>query len=103
MKQAYRHGEILFVKIKSLPKGLEEVKTKEIVKGQTGNSHTFDKGKIYFKNVDDNVFGYFVAKGTSLLHPEHSPNVGDAQIPNGIYELRKQVEFTPSGLQPVID
>ena len=42
--QIYRHGEIGFVKIPNVPKGLKETKTNEIVRGSHGNPHTFKGG-----------------------------------------------------------
>ena len=101
-QKIYRHGEIAFLQIAKLPKGLKEEKTKILMSGSHGNSHTFDNGKLYLKKENDFVFGYFVAKDTSLIHPEHSPN-GEAKLPNGIYQLIKQQEFTPQGLVPIID
>jgi hypothetical protein len=97
----YRHGEIGLVKISKLPKGLELAKTNILATGSHSNSHTFDKGRLYLKNVNDYVFGYFVAKDTKLFHPEHSPK--GCKVKDGIYELRKQQEFTPQGLVPVQD
>ncbi len=97
-----RHGEICFKKMSKLPKDLVESTTKEIVKGSHGNSHTFDNGKLYFKKVDDYVFGYFVAKNTTLFHAEHGRD-GKAKLLNGIYELRKQNEWINSELRQVID
>lgn len=102
-KQCYRHGEIILVKINKLPKGLKVSNSKELIIGSHSNSHTIDNGKIYFKKEGEYIFGYLVAKNTSLLHSEHSPKVGDAKIKDGIYELRKGVEFTPAGLVPIID
>lgn len=99
----YRHGEIALLGVDKLPKGLKESKTNVLTAGSHGNSHTFNKGKLYLKNEDNGVFGYFVADGTSLLHPEHSPKVGDAKIADGIYKLIKQVEFLPDGFKTVID
>jgi len=103
MQKVYRHGEILLRKISKLPTGLKESKTNVIMSGSHANSHTFNNGKLYLKKENDFVFGYFRAKDTSLLHPEHSPKIGDAKIPDGNYELRKQQEHTPSGLVPIID
>lgn len=100
--QCYRHGEIALLKISKLPKGLKETKTNVLMTGYHSNSHTFDKGKLYLKQ-DGQTFGYLVAKDTSLLHPEHSPKTGDAKLPDGVYQLIKQNEFTPDGLVPVID
>ena len=103
MNTAYRHGEICFLKIAKLPKGLQKEKTNVLASGSHGNSHTFNNGKLYLKKEDEFVLGYFVAKDTSLIHPEHSPKIGDARLPNGVYQLRKQHEHTPEGLIPVID
>lgn len=102
-KQCYRHGEILLVKVNKLPKGLKISDSKCIMQGSHSNSHTIDNGKLYFVKEGTYVFGYLVAKNTSLLHSEHSPKIGDAKIKNGIYQLIKQNEYTPSGLIPVQD
>lgn len=100
-KQAYRHGEIVFVKIDSLPTGLTETKTNFFAKGNTGNNHTFKGGKIYLKNVDQYVIGYFQAKNTKLYHTEHSPK--GCELPDGLYEIRKQNEIINGELKQVID
>lgn len=102
-QQVYRHGEVALVKVEALPAGLEIAKTKVFMVGSHEHNHSIDKGEIYFKKESDFIFGYLVAKNTSLLHPEHSPNVGDAKVPDGIYKLIKQNEYTPEGLIPVID
>ncbi len=101
--KCYRHGEILLKKISKLPKGLKVSDSKCIMQGSHSNSHTINNGKLYFVKEGTYVFGYLVAKDTSLLHPEHSPKVGQAKLPNGIYQLLKQQEYTPNGLVPVID
>ena len=106
MKKCYRHGEICFVKIDKLPNGLKKENSKIIVKGSHGHDHTFDTGKLYFKKENDFVIGYFVSENTTLFHEEHGEGKGllkKAKLPNGIYEIRKQQEYTPEGLKPVID
>lgn len=104
--QAFRHGEIAFIKINSLPEGLNKSNQKEFLKGSHGNPHTFDNGELYLKNVDDNIFGYFVAKDTKLKHPEHGEGKGktkEASLPNGVYELRRQTEWINSEMKQIID
>jgi len=93
-----RHGDLALVKIPKLPKGLVATKTKVLLTGSHNNKHTINSGKVYFKQ-DGFVFGYLVAKGTTLNHIEH----GKVKLPDGIYELRKQQEQTHDGLKPVID
>jgi hypothetical protein len=107
MKQNYRHGEIALIGVNKLPEGLIKSDSKIIMSGSHGNNHEINQGDLYFKNVDQFIFGYLVAKNTALLHPEHGKNnllsKKIAKIKNGIYELRKQQEYTPNGLKPVID
>lgn len=98
-KTLIRQGDLGLVKIFKLPKGLKEEKTKILISGSHGHHHSIDNGKVYFKQVDQYVFGYLVAKDTTIDHEEH----GGMKLPNGVYELRKQQEFTPQGLVPVID
>jgi len=101
-KQAYRHGEILLLKISRLPKALKQSDSKIIMVGSHGNNHSIDTGKLYFKE-DGTTFGYLVAKGTKLFHPEHKEDTGYCEIKDGVYQLIKQVEFTPDGLIPIVD
>ena len=107
MKQNYRHGEIALIAIDKLPEQLIKSGSKIIVSGSHGNNHEISQGDLYFKNVGQFIFGYLAAKNTTLLHPEHGKSniLGKkiAKIKNGIYELRKQQEYTPDGLKPVID
>ena|SRR3990167_6874881 len=106
-QKCYRHGENLLVLVDSLPKEeLELSKSKVFMTGSHGHKHSIDKGEIYFiknKKENDFAYGYLVAKGTSLIHEEHSPKVGDAKLPDGIYKLVKQTEYTAEGLIPVAD
>ena len=98
----YRHGEVALIQIDKLPNNLEKAKTKVFMVGSHGHNHSIDKGDIYLKQ-DGFTFGYLVAKNTSLLHPEHSPKVGDAKLEDGVYQMVKQQEYTPDGLVPVAD
>ncbi len=103
-KQAYRHGEIVLLKVSVLPKGLKLSSSKTIMVGSHGNNHDIDNGKLYFVKEGDFVFGYLSAKNTSLYHNEHKEKNGNpCKIKDGIYQLIKQNEFTPEGLIPVID
>lgn len=104
--QCYRHGEICFETIETVPTGLNKEKQNEIKKGSHGNSHSYDKGDLYFTNENEYVFGYFVAKDTTLTHPEHGNGQGNlrkAKLPNGVYRLRHAVERVNGELKQVID
>jgi len=100
--RGFRHGELFFQIIDKLPPKLEETKTKEILKGSHGNPHTFDNGKLYLKNEDDYILGYFQAKNTTLHHIDHGKN-GKAKLPDGNYRLRRQVEWINDQLRVIDD
>jgi hypothetical protein len=105
-QKAYRHGEIAFVEIKKLPKGLTQEKTQEFLKGSHGHSHSFDNGELYLKKENDWVFGYFVAKNTTLKHVEHGEGKGrlkTAKLPDGAYELRRGAEVVNKELKQIVD
>jgi hypothetical protein len=95
----YRHGDLALIGIETLPNGLTESKTHILFEGKS-NTHKFSGGKLYLKQVDGFVFGYLVAKNTTLLHPEHGKAV---KIKDGVYQLRHQQEYTPEGMKPVVD
>jgi hypothetical protein len=108
--KAVRHGDLLFVQIKSLPKGLKEKKTKIIMNGTHGHDHSFENGKLYLQEKDNFVIGYFEAlKDCKLFHLEHGQDVGrvdglrEAVLPVGLYELRVQHEDTNEGMVQVLD
>lgn len=101
MNKAYRHGDFCLIKIDKLPK-LEATKTNILLNnGSGGHDHTFTGGTFYAKKEGDFLLGYFEAKNTKLFHPEHSPD--GAEIEDGVYEARHQVEFTHDCMKEVID
>lgn len=103
MTKIFRHGDVGFVKVKELPKGLTASKSNSILEGGSGgNTHSFKGGAFYPKKEGEHIIGYFKAKDSRLFHAEHSPK-GEAELPNGIYEVRRQVEFTHEGMRQVID
>ncbi len=100
--KAFRHGDLVLLPIKVLPKGLVKADTNVLMTGSGGNDHTVKNCVVYFKKEDDFIFGYLVArKGARLCHKDHSPN--GTILPIGNYQLRKQQEFTNGRMRPVID
>ena len=115
MKKLYniRHWDLALIWINKLPKWLTKTKSNILMKWNNWHNHTFDNWVLYIiKDSDlleekDFIFWYFIAKDTILFHEDHWDiiewNTRTAKIPNGIYELRKQKEYTPDWLKPVID
>jgi len=110
-KQAIRHWDVLLVKIDKLPTWLNK-SSSNIFLAWKNNNHMIDKGSIYITKDPNTLreseflYGYLVAKDTTLIHNEHSPISDEnrnALIPNGVYELFKQKEATPDGFKVVLD
>lgn len=98
----YRHGDTCYVGVSKIPKGLKVQKSNVVLfSGSGGNPHTFEGGSFYKKEGDGFILGYLKAKNTKLFHVEHSPK--GVLIKDGLYEVRKQVEYTHEGLRQVID
>lgn len=109
-----RHGDLCLIWIDNLPSGLSETNSKILMSWNNGHNHQFDNWTLYIVKKEEDlsenefVFWYFVAKDTTLYHEDHGELVEwstlrIAKIPDWIYELRKQKEYTPDWLKPVID
>jgi hypothetical protein len=107
-----RHGDLWLIGIKELPKRLKQTKSNVLMVGSHGNNHSFDTGKLYITTPIEKlkewefIFGYLVAEGTTLLHKDHGVwkwELKKTKIPNWIYALHKQKEFTNDWLKPVLD
>ena len=100
----YRHGDIALIEVNKIPDKLKASRSKRLHKGKT-QEHKFDNG-VFYPKEQGIVIGYFVAKNTTLLHPEHGK--GDkgnkkAKIKDGIYEVRVQQEITHQEMRKVED
>lgn len=101
MTKVIRHGDICLKLTDTLPNNLEKSANKVLLQaGSGGNPHTFTGGAFYPKR-ERNILGYFVAKKTRLFHREHSPK--GAKLKDGVYEVRRQIEFREDGEQFVED
>jgi len=108
-----RHWDLALIGIEKLPENLKKTNSKIIMKGNSGHNHTFDNWELYIISnsellqEDDFVFWYFITKNTTLSHEDHGDIIANntriALIPDGIYELRKQKEYTPDWLKVVVD
>ena len=47
MIKGIRHGDLLLVKIKKLPKNLKEIRTKILMKGSHNHNHSITEGKVF--------------------------------------------------------
>ena len=104
--KCFRSGEILFIKTNEIPKEAKEKNTDTLLVGSGSDPHTFKGGTFYELN-NGIIFGYFEAENSKLYHCEHGDKkVGgllEAELPDGIYELRKGQEFVNGELRQIVD
>jgi hypothetical protein len=99
-----RQGDVLFTRVKKIPKGARQYREKKILAyGEvTGHSHAVATADSGFAEVMD-IEGYGTVlvsdRGISIVHEEH----GAVEIPAGIYRVDIQREYTPEAIRNVAD
>ena len=102
-KRKWRQGDVLFVRVRSLPKA-EATKRDNghIVEGEvTGHVHrvgTLEAAEVL--EIGDGLFLNVTAEGgVSIVHEDHNP----LSLPSGVYEVHRQREYSPQGIRSVAD
>lgn len=100
----YRHGDVLIVKVDSIPEGLQKKDNLVLLEGEaSGHFHTLSKGEVWttIPTKDNNyLLGYFkTEEGALLTHQEHQA----IEIPAGIYKFYSQREYDEQEERRVID
>jgi hypothetical protein len=100
----YRQGDVLLVQVKSLPKDVQQIETKEpftVIKyGEvTGHKHQVDTHKAKLWSAAGERFLQVVSRECMLAHNEHAT----LEIPPGIYQVPEQVEYQKRELVRVSD
>ena len=93
-----RQGDVMAIKIEKLPRGLKKSKDNILVHSDaTLHDHTLVKGTVY---VDKNDKMYAdVPVETQIVHTaDHDP----VDLPKGVYEIRRQVEFLMENMTKVV-
>ena len=102
MKEHYRQGDVLLVRVASMPLGATKEKVKEdivLAYGETtGHSHRISaQHATAYRWQGDRLIQ--VNSPTCLVHEEHNP----IKLEPGVYKLVQQREYTPQRIRPVID
>ena len=95
----WRQGDLLVKKIKEIPEGAVKQNHRILAEGEaTGHIHELDLGEVYEKN---GTLYFRVPEGniSTLNHQEH----GALTFEPGIYQVKKQREYTPGGWRQVAD
>jgi hypothetical protein len=100
----YRHGDVILKKVKNVPTKATAVKNDKRVLAYgevTGHSHRFVESPdpMPFFKFDDKTYCQVTGSNAMLIHEEHNALV----IPEGVYEIVIQREYTPEGWKKVVD
>ena len=103
-------GDLLIRRINQLPEGLNPVNPvngKHIVAhSETGHNHVIvaDRAEVLTKDKDDGMVMFLVVDNEAdLIHERSFDTHETIRIDAGVYEVRRQREYTPAGWRRVED
>lgn len=97
----YRHGDVLIRRISNLPAGAQPNSGATLARGEvTGHSHRIrEANAVQLWNSGDTLFLEVKAPSATLIHEEHKA----IELPQGLYRVWKQREYTPDAYREVED
>lgn len=98
----YRQGDVLFISCEESPKGQARKRVNgHILEGEaTGHTHriaVLDAAEVL--EIESGLYLSVGEEGVSIVHEEHAP----LTLPSGIYEVRRQREYSPEEIRNVRD
>jgi hypothetical protein len=98
----YRHGDVILVKVDSIPADAEQRPSAVLARGEaTGHSHRIADPSGVSVFGGDNGAGYLSVESdfATLVHDEHKA----IQLPRGMYRFWLQREYTPQEIRRIVD
>jgi hypothetical protein len=96
--EQYRHGDLLIVRVDSVPKGCSVKKDRILAEGEvTGHHHRLSEGGTVLTKGDDMFLD--IKEKAELTHEEHGPIL----FSTGTYRVIRQREFSPERNRYVAD
>lgn len=108
IENQFAQGDILITKISELPEEVSEMeKEKEnyvLAHSETGHHHVIDSqhAKAY-RSGNPFIMFVVVKKKTQITHMRAFDTHEPIKMDVGVYEIRRQREYTPEGLRVVAD
>ena len=100
-----RQGDVYLVKLNKMPNEKKEVVPPQGVRAilaageATGHHHSVSARHAEMYRLATGMIILAVKKATMLQHQEH----GEIEIPKGLYQVKRQREYTPRGVREVLD
>lgn len=98
----YRQGDVFLISVTKLPSAdSRHSRSAVLAEGEvTGHAHRFRQAKqVEVFSSEERLYVEVLSESAELVHQEH----GTIGIPRGGYEVRIQREYTPRGIQRVVD
>ena len=97
----YRHGDVLINSVEEIPDNAKKRANLILAYGEiTGHSHRIaDPRTAQTFELDGQIFLKVIAPIARLIHEEHAT----IEIPQGIYRIWQQREYTPTEIRRVYD
>ena len=96
--QLLRQGDVLLKRIDGMPADAKGTNDSVLARGEaTGHSHRIEGGKVF--RTGNGQLLVQVEEEAKLLHEEH----GQITVPQGTYEVVRQVEYNPIAERQVSD
>ncbi len=101
-------GDFLITKIDSLPSELTKVKSENdhiVAHSETGHNHVMAPNNVdFFQSSNDEFVAYLhVKKETPIIHLRSFDTHSPISVPEGLYRINRQREYTPEGYRRAQD
>ena len=108
-------GDVMIVKVESIPDGLREVKRVHgkliVTHSETGHHHTISRPKVtMYEDPQDPLVAWLEVHGeenlpqiAELVHERNYDTHETLELPVGKWQIRRQREYSPEGWRMVQD
>lgn len=109
LKQIGRQGDLLIRKIDKFPSNLKKAKEENgvfiLAHSETGHNHIIDKNKAQLLIDETNTFIAYleVTEDANVEHLRSFYTHETVELPIGLYEIRRQREYSPQGYRRAMD
>jgi hypothetical protein len=97
----YRHGDVIINQVDALPEGAKRRGNVILAYGEiTGHAHRIaDPKTAETFELDGQIYLKVTAPKAQLIHEEHAM----IELPQGVYRVWQQREYTPEAIRRVYD
>jgi len=108
MSRCAAQGDLMLRAVDSMPDGVEELKPEGnrhvVAHSETGHYHWLDSRRArVFRATAMLSYLHVLKEHVDLIHARENDRHETIRVPRGLYEIRRQREYTPEGWRRVED